>query len=180
VSARRAVVWVAEGTWEACVDAARDLLPHGCEITLLHVTPPDVVEAASGAVAGLLGRGRRPHAPAQQLATMYEHAASELLAAAAQRLGREARTETRSGRLERSVLAAVADADADLLVVARDRDASHPGPHSIGHATRFVVDHAPCMVLLVWMPGGPHSAELPPEPPRRRGPAGEHSPAPRP
>ena len=40
-------------------------------------------------------------------------------------------------------------ADADL---ARDRprDSRHPSPHSIGHAARFVVDHAPCDVVLVW------------------------------
>ncbi|MFD5466969.1 hypothetical protein ACFWIQ_29700 [Kitasatospora sp. NPDC127059] len=29
-------------------------------------------------------------------------------------------------------------------------DPAHPGPHSLGPATRFVVDHAPCAVLLVW------------------------------
>ena len=37
-----------------------------------------------------------------------------------------------------------AAADADLLVIARD--SRHPSPHSIGHAARFVVDHAPCDV----------------------------------
>ena len=46
-----------------------------------------------------------------------------------------------------------AAADADLLVVVRD--SRHPGPHSIGHAARFVVDHAPCDVVLVWAGGGP-------------------------
>ena len=39
---------------------------------------------------------------------------------------------------------------ADLLVLARDGDRSRVGPHSLGPAARFVVDHAPCRVLLVW------------------------------
>jgi hypothetical protein len=38
----------------------------------------------------------------------------------------------------------------DLLVLARDGDRSRPGPHSLGPAARFAVDHAPCRVLLVW------------------------------
>ena len=43
----------------------------------------------------------------------------------------------------------VAAADADLLVVARDGE-RRAGPKSLGPRTRFVVDHAPCRVLLVW------------------------------
>ena len=37
---------------------------------------------------------------------------------------------------------------ADVLVMARS--GHHPGPHSLEHANRFVVDHAPCTVLLTW------------------------------
>ena len=36
----------------------------------------------------------------------------------------------------------------DLLIAGRTN--LKPGPHSFGHATRFVVDHAPCALLLVW------------------------------
>jgi hypothetical protein len=59
----RVLIWLVEGTWQGCVDAARPLLPDGAEITLLHVAPEEVAEAAAGAVAGLLGRGQRrpPH-----------------------------------------------------------------------------------------------------------------------
>jgi nucleotide-binding universal stress UspA family protein len=60
------------------------------------------------------------------------------------------------GRAERAVVAACADAD--LLVLARDGDHTRLGPRSIGHATRFVLDHAPCRVLLVW----PDEGALPP------------------
>lgn len=52
------------------------------------------------------------------------------------------------------VLAQMCDGEGDLLIVARDGDRSRPGPKSLGPATRFVVDHAPCPVVLVW-PGEP-------------------------
>ena len=54
----RVVVWLSEGTWEACVDAAHDL--RADEIVLLHVIDPASVEAVEGAQAGLLGRGISP------------------------------------------------------------------------------------------------------------------------
>ena len=54
----RVLVWLVEGTWQGCVDAARPLLPPDAEITLLHVAPSEVEQAATGALAGLLGRGR--------------------------------------------------------------------------------------------------------------------------
>jgi nucleotide-binding universal stress UspA family protein len=54
---------------------------------------------------------------------------------------------------------------ADLLVVARDGDRSRLGPASLGPATRFVVDHAPCPVLLVWPEQTPAVGSIPPRPP---------------
>ena len=50
---------------------------------------------------------------------------------------------------------------ADLLVCARDGDRTHLGPRSLGPASRFIVDHAPCPVLLVW----PESAATLADPP---------------
>ena len=44
----RALVWIAEDTWEGCVDRARGLVPDDAEITLLHVAPTDVERMASG------------------------------------------------------------------------------------------------------------------------------------
>ena len=58
-----------------------------------------------------------------------------------------------------------AAADADLLIVARDGDQSRLGPKSLGKEVRFVVDHAPCPVLLIWPGGAPGVATLPPPPP---------------
>jgi hypothetical protein len=49
-------------------------------------------------------------------------------------------------------------------VLARDGDRSRLGPHSLGPAARFVVDHAPCRVLLVWPDEPPEVADIPPPP----------------
>jgi nucleotide-binding universal stress UspA family protein len=132
------VAWIGEHGWEAVVDAVAGL--HATDVTLLHVIPEDVVEAP----AGMLGRHRRP-AVEDRLATLSREAATELLASAADRLGTPGARELRTGRPEREVLDVAAHAD--LLVLARD--SLHPGPRSLGHAARFVVDHATCAVLLV-------------------------------
>jgi nucleotide-binding universal stress UspA family protein len=156
------LVWVVEGTWPATVDAARGLAG---DVTLLHVIDPAVAASAGQAYAGLLGRHGWPHRRHPDPGAAVEAAAVEaerdLLAAAQERLGRPAQTAGRSGRIEREVVAACAGFD--LLVAARDGDLSRVGPHSLGPATRFVVDHAPCAVLLVW-PQEPAQVEPPPPP----------------
>jgi nucleotide-binding universal stress UspA family protein len=162
----RVLVWLVEGTWQGCVDAARPLLPAGAdtEITLLHVAQSEVADAAAGALAGLLGRGRPGPGrdPAERISALSEAAAAELLTAAAARLGRPARREARRGRVEREVVELARSAD--LLVAARDGDRSRLGPASLGPATRFVVDHAPCPVLLVWPDEAPGLESIPPPP----------------
>jgi nucleotide-binding universal stress UspA family protein len=158
----RVVVWIAEGTWPACVDAARDYADADARITLLHVTGDDVAAAAHGAFAGLLGRGGHRD-PGDQVASLSAGAAAELLAAAAERLGLPCASLERHGRVEREVVHAVADAD--LLICARDGDRTRLGPHSLGPQTRFAVDHAPCAVLLVWPEAAPGVESIPPPPP---------------
>jgi nucleotide-binding universal stress UspA family protein len=157
------IIWVTEGTWRAAVDAAHTLAPPGAEFTLLHVTGPEVAGAAHGAFAGLLGRGRPGRDPGDRLEELSETAAGELLAAAAERLGRPARTMRRRGRVEQEVVRAAEDAD--LLICARDGDRERLGPRSLGPATRFVVDHAPCPVLVVWPQEPPGLDSMPPPPP---------------
>jgi nucleotide-binding universal stress UspA family protein len=170
----RVLIWVVEGTWQGCIDAAGPLLPAGAEITLLHVAPEEVPEAAAGALAGLLGRGRPPRHPAERISAVESRAAAELLDAAASRLGREARQDARGGRVERVVVEAAASAD--LLVAARDGDRSRLGPASLGPVTRFVVDHAPCPVLLIWPDEAPGVESIPRHPPG--GPGGTGRPPP--
>jgi nucleotide-binding universal stress UspA family protein len=113
------------------VDAAWAL--PDAEVTLIQVA-----EAPPGPPGGLLGRHRPPRHDAPP--------ADDLLDDAAERLGRDADRLSPPGRPEQAVTEAAADFD--LLVLSRTN--TRIGPHSLGHATRFVVDHAPCALLLVW------------------------------
>ena len=159
----RALVWIVEDTWEATVTEAAAYLPADAEVTLLHVAAGDVESLAEGARQGLLGRRRHP-GPAEppQPRAISDEAAEALLADARARLGREARTERRRGRVGHEV-AAAADG-MDLLILARDGDHSRLGPRSLGPAARFAVDHAPCRVLLIWADAPPGLDTIPPPP----------------
>ncbi len=142
----RVLVWISEGSWPACVDQARRLLPANAEVTLIHVAASDVEELADHPGPGRLGRHRRPP-PGPTARQIGEAEADALLSSARERLGRAAELVARRGRIEREVLRAAADAD--LLVLARDGE-PRLGPKSLGPRTRFVLDHAGCAVELVW------------------------------
>jgi nucleotide-binding universal stress UspA family protein len=157
------VVWIVEGTWPACVDAARTHAPEGADVVLLHVTPADVPGAAHGAFAGLLGRGHPERDPGTRVEHLAAGSAGQLLAAAAHRLGRECTRTARTGRAEREIVAAAEGAE--LLILARDGDRTHLGPRSLGPASRFIVDHVPCPVLLIWPETAPGIATIPTPPP---------------
>ncbi|MFJ3230874.1 universal stress protein [Streptomyces sp. NPDC086787] len=159
----RVIAWLVEGTWPACVDAVRAHAPAADDVVLLHVSEPAVAGLGHGAFAGLLGRGHPGHDPGDRMEESGERSATALLEAAAGRLGGACSRVERGGRAEREVVAAAEGAD--LLVLARDGDRSRLGPHSLGPAARFVVDHAPCPVLLVWPEPAPDLATLPPPPP---------------
>jgi nucleotide-binding universal stress UspA family protein len=142
----RVLVWIVEETWQATAAAAAALLPADADVTLLYVRAGDAEAVARGARYALLGR---PHRSATEaLGTMSEQSARQLLADAQAVLGRQAALDARSGRIEREVVAAAATAD--LIVLARDEDHPRRGPRSLGPTARYVVDHAPCAVLLVW------------------------------
>ena len=167
------VVWVVEGTWQGCVDAAVQHFPADARFTLLHVTPSDVAEAAGAASIGLFGRGFPGRKPNVRLDHIADDEASSLLAAAADRLGHpNVEMISLRGRVEREVVRVVADG-VDVLVVARDGDRSRLGPRSLGHATRFIVDHAPCTVMLVWPDETPGIDSIPPP---KHGPKPPHPP----
>jgi nucleotide-binding universal stress UspA family protein len=155
----RAVIWIAEGTWEACVDRARELLSADAEVTLLHVAASDVEELAAHPGPALLGRHHPP--PDPPVRTVSEAEAQALLDAARRRLGRPAALVSRRGRVEREVIEACEGSD--VLVLARDGRPQRE-PKSVGRWSRFVVDHAGCAVLLVWPqdPPGVDSLRWPP------------------
>ncbi|MEV7597064.1 universal stress protein [Kitasatospora sp. NPDC089797] len=160
------LVWITEGTWPACVDAARAHAAQDAEVVLLHISGQDVPGLAHGAFAGLLGRGRPERDPGGLVEALAADSAGHLLDTAAERLGRPCTRLERTGRAEHEVVAA-ADG-AELLVLARDGDRTRRGPHSLGPAARFVVDHAPCPVLLVWPEPAPGADTFPPPPPHHR------------
>jgi nucleotide-binding universal stress UspA family protein len=169
------VVWVVEGTWHSCIDAAEEMAPADADIALLYVVDEEVSRVVHGAFAGLIGRGghRDRRDPGVQADAITAEAGRELLAAAAERLARRCTSQLRHGRIEREVVEA--SAGADLLVVARDGDRRRLGPKSLGRASRFVVDHAPCRVLLVWPGASPDIATIPP-PPQGHHPPGHQPP----
>ncbi|MCX4562976.1 MULTISPECIES: universal stress protein [Streptomyces] len=163
------IAWIVEGTWPACVDAVRTHAPEDAEIVLLHVSGHEIPGIAHGAFAGLLGRGHPERDPGTRLEHLAATSANQLLQNAADRLGRPCTRIERTGRVEQEVV--VAAQGAELLIVARDGDRSRLGPRSLGPASRFVVDHAPCPVLLVWPEPAPDLAgtPMPPPPPEPGG-----------
>lgn len=158
----RIVVWVCEGTWPACIDAAAELAGvSDAQIVLIHVrddSPPRPGRPS------LLGAARVTRAERENRQLTRE-AAERMLVRAEARLGRPAQLRLQDGAPERIVTAAAADAD--YLVVGRDGDRSRLGPQSLGRHTRFVIDHAPCRVLLVWPELAPDLGTIPPPPPIR-------------
>ena len=163
------LVWVTETGWVAAVEGALRHSDSSAELVLAHVVPGDLEEVRQGAFTVLLGRGRQEADPAAAVRRRAERSADQLLAAASERAGnRPVRFLRLRGRPEREVVAAAAGAD--LLVLARDGDDRQLGPRSLGPQARFVVDHAPCPVLLVWpgevpaggRPAPPRDPPLPP------------------
>ena len=164
----RALVWIIEDTWEATVAEAAAFLPSDADVTLLHVASTEAETLAGAVRRGLLCRHQPPEAAPAGLREISEQAAHELLAEAQTRLGRPARLEARRGRVEHEVVAAAEPMD--ILVFARDGDRERLGPRSLGPTARFVVDHAPCRVLLIWPDVAPALTTIPPRP----SPGGPH------
>ncbi|WP_232548344.1 universal stress protein [Propioniciclava soli] len=168
------LVWVVAGTWPACVGAAKDIAEvrhragQDVSITLLHVIDDAPHEVAAGAFDALMGRGRHRD-PAEQIRQLTQEAAEDMLAAAHHELGLPATRRLVTGRVERVVTAAAQDAD--YVIVGRDGDRSRLGPDSLGRHTRFVVDHAPCAVMLIWPETAPSLGSIPPPPPRHQRPS---------
>jgi nucleotide-binding universal stress UspA family protein len=154
------VVWITESTWEACIEHARRMTPSDAQVRLVHVSPSDVEDLVREGAGGLLGRRPAP-GPERAVRAIAAEEAQALLERARARLSRPAALQTRRGHPERELLRACADAD--LLLLARDRD-PRLGPKSLSKETRFIVDHSPCAVMLIWPrePPGPETAKLSP------------------
>jgi nucleotide-binding universal stress UspA family protein len=125
------------------------------DVTLLHVIDtverakledsvrPGVVRASLRDVEETLNADERA-----MLRESYDQAASILRT----RRAGEVRLSVGEGRPERVIVSYLSDSHAGLCVVGRRPDWKRnrdEGPHSVGHVARFVVDHAPCPVLLL-------------------------------
>lgn len=112
----RVLGWIAPGTWQAVVEAARRR-PESDEITL--VAAVDSEEALpTSMLEGLMGRNRRGDHHCETSNRLTSQAAEELLGRATQALGRTCETRLLTGRTERVVTTACDDAD--LLLLSRD------------------------------------------------------------
>jgi nucleotide-binding universal stress UspA family protein len=97
---------------------------------------------------------RPPHPPLlrrEQMRQAEEASAQEILEEGKRYLV-GAETLQRTGRPEREIVNSAAIWHADLIVICSRSTwggGSSPGPKSVGHVARFVLDHAPCPVLLI-------------------------------
>ena len=65
---------------------------------------------------------------------------------------KNAETLVRQGRPELEIVNAAAEWRAEVIVICASAEYGQPphiGPRSVGHVARFVLDHAPCPVLMV-------------------------------
>ncbi|GHO70755.1 hypothetical protein KSC_096470 [Ktedonobacter sp. SOSP1-52] len=91
----------------------------------------------------------------EQMRQAEEGLAQEVLSEARQHLGTystHVELLQRVGRPEREIVQLATEWQADLIVICpRSPRGGGPalGPKSVGHVARFVLDHAPCPVLLV-------------------------------
>ncbi len=103
-----------------------------------------------------------PRPRREQIQQVEGAMAQEILDEASHALG-GAEMLRRTGRPERAIVQAALEWQADLIVIcSRSPNGGGPrlGPKSPGHTARFVVDHAPCPVLLV----RPRSNTVEPDP----------------
>ena len=97
-------------------------------------------------------RPRHPSGPLQEKIQQAEiHAAQDILQEGLRYLP-QAETLSREGRPEHEIIKFASEWHADLIVICpRSSAFGGPtvGPKSVGHVARFVLDYAPCPVLLL-------------------------------
>ncbi|HEY2972054.1 MAG TPA: universal stress protein [Pyrinomonadaceae bacterium] len=137
------------------VQRLAEVLDKGAELLLLHVidTGPrhdlkHLIEGLRHGPASIPGRG-------PELSAAEETAGETSLAetqAAAEAAGFGAQSRLAKGRPEDVIMQVAREESVSLICIsAREGAEGHPhiGPASVGHTARFVLDHAPCDVLLL-------------------------------
>ena len=103
---------------------------------------------------GPLLRRARPDAPRLERMHQADEGAAQEILEEARGVHPNAETLYRRGQPERVIVNYAAEWNADMIVICPRsswNEGPTTGPKSIGHVARFVVDHAPCPVLLVRM-----------------------------
>ena len=116
-----------DGTNSAQIAKATEMLSQGLTLGLLHL----------------------PHE--KEMLETEKASAQDILSAARRYFG-DGESMQREGRPEREIVNAAAEWRADVVIVcsrAEYGEKAQIGPRSVGHVARFVLDHAPCPVLLV-------------------------------
>jgi nucleotide-binding universal stress UspA family protein len=121
------------------------------DIIFVHVTDTAAANAwEKNAEHHWLGRH-----PGPRESERFDHAAvlaavdilDDALRAAATWPAAGCRAVVQTGNPEREIVRLALSEGTDLVVVGQHR--IELGPHALGHCARFVLDHAPCSVLLV-------------------------------
>lgn len=137
------------------VREALALLPSSVELIVLHVIderPRRDVEHRRGPLRHISPERQRELGQAEETAARATLAEAEDAARDAGTQAPSVETRLERGRPEQIIVAQARDLHADLVALRpREYPESFPriGPPSVGHTARFVVDHAPCPVLLL-------------------------------
>jgi nucleotide-binding universal stress UspA family protein len=117
-------------------------------LTVIDIGPREEIDR----MRGRFWRPPMSHQPITEEMEAAEAAAAQEIVRAAHAYVENAETLVRRGRPELEIVNAAAEWKADVILVcshAEYGEPPHVGPRSVGHVARFVLDHAPCPVLLV-------------------------------
>jgi nucleotide-binding universal stress UspA family protein len=150
MSSGRALICVRGFGIDRLLDRAAALLPAHLSWTIVHVVDQRPEEELERALAALPGRhlihardgDDRIHRSVDQLQRDVQ---SDVEAWLTER-GREADLAFRYGIPEQEIIALIEQLSADLVAIGARPEA---GPHRFSHVSRFIVDHAPCSVLVL-------------------------------
>ncbi len=125
------------------------------ELVLIHVIDTGPRQEL-GHLQGPVRRGPLGGPGRERALSMAEEAGGQATLdealTAAQQIGAQAATRLERGKPEQVIVQVAAETGVGLIAIrASEGSAGHPrlGPASVGHIVRFVLDHAPCDVLLL-------------------------------
>lgn len=134
-----------------CQAVSTFLKEEGRTVGVLYVTDTGPREEMGRHRERFLRPAYLPLSRSEQMRQVELASAREILEEGSRLLGGAERL-LRSGRPEQIIVQMATEWQANMLIIcSRSLSGASPlhGPRSIGHVARFVLDHAPCPVLLV-------------------------------